>query len=343
MQDKKKNKDDWREDLYNLKEQLRRRQLVGSQAQGKKTLEVLRQIVDKYAWKNVNELIKKIKEIGSEVATIDPLAFSVNSTFRRLLNVIRKEYIKLCIKQPAHYYCFTRSENFEGYLQVDVNMCLLRSAIFEGINELLHEYSQSWDFDQCLDIFTTNETILIYGYSNLVERILKSISKKKTNLTVFILDGDPEKYSQEFVQKIAFEFGINAILMSDSSLFNLIPKVSKVILSAKAIFPDGSAVTLSGGYLISHTAKFFSVPIVIVAALYKLCHFPLFDTQRTNLIVPPNLFADSLKQHSNVHFAINKLDLIPDDLISIFLTENGSMSKLQLYEIFKGRFHPDDL
>ncbi|KAJ1608004.1 translation initiation factor if-2B beta [Cryptosporidium canis] len=341
MQDKKKN--DWREDLYNLIEQLRRRQLVGSQAQGRKILEVLRQIVDKYAWKNVYELINKIKEIGSDVAAIDPLAFSVNSTYRRLLNVIRKEYIKLCIKQPMHYDCLTHSESLGNYLQSDVNMCLLRSAIFEGINELLHEYGQSWDFDQCLDIFTTNETILIYGYSDLVERMLKSISKKKTNLTVFILDGDPEKHSQEFVQKIVLEFGINAILMSDSSLFNLIPKVSKVILGAKAIFPDGSAVTLSGGYLISQCAKIFSVPIVIVAALYKLCHFPLFDTQRTNLIVPPNLFADSLKQHSNVHFAINKLDLIPDDLISIFLTEHGSMSKLQLYEIFKARFHPDDL
>ncbi|OII75325.1 translation initiation factor IF-2B beta EIF-2 [Cryptosporidium ubiquitum] len=341
MQDKKKSKDDWREDLYNLIELLRRRQLIGSQAQGKKTLEVLRQIVDKCTWKSVNELILKIKEIGSEVASIDPLAFSVNSTFRRFLNVVRKEYIKLCTKQPACYYYFSSSENTD--LQGDVNMCLLRSAIFEGINELLHEYGQSWDFDQCLDIFTANETVLIYGYSNLIERMLKSISKKKTNLTVFILDGDPEKYSYEFAQKISFEFGINAILMSDSSLFSLIPKVSKVILSAKAIFPDGSAVTLSGGYLISHTAKFFSVPIVIVAALYKLCHFPLFDTQRTNLIVPPNLFADSLKQLSNVHFAINKLDLIPDNLISIFLTENGSMSKLQLYEIFKGRFHPDDL
>ncbi|KAH8583939.1 translation initiation factor if-2B beta eIF-2 [Cryptosporidium sp. chipmunk genotype I] len=341
MHDKKKN--DWREDLYNLIELLRRRQLIGSQAQGKKTLEVLRQIVDKYSWKNVNELILNIKEIGSEVASIDPLAFSANSTFRRLLNVIRKEYIKLCIKQPTSCHYFKSSENSRGYLQGDVNMCLLRSAIFEGINELLHEYGQSWDFDQCLDIFTANETILIYGYSNLVERMLRSISKKKTNLTVFILDGDPEKYSREFAQKISFEFGINAILMSDSSLFSLIPKVSKVILSAKAIFPDGSAVTLSGGYLISHAAKLFSVPIVIVSALYKLCHFPLFDTQRTNLIVPPNLFADSLKQLSNVHFAINKLDLIPDNLISIFLTENGSMSKLQLYEIFKSRFHPDDL
>ncbi|KAL5368589.1 translation initiation factor if-2B beta [Cryptosporidium parvum] len=341
MHDKKKN-NDWREDLYNLIELLRRRQLIGSQAQGKKTLEVLRQIVDKYSWKNVNELISNIKEIGSEVASIDPLAFSANGTFRRLINVIRKEYIKLSVKQPSSCQYFKNSENSKGYLQ-DVNMCLLRSAIFEGINELLHEYGQSWDFDQCLDIFTANETILIYGYSNLVERMLTSISKKKTNLIVFILDGDPEKHSQEFAQKISLEFGINAILISDSSLFSLIPKVSKVILSAKAIFPDGSAVTLSGGYLISQTAKFFSVPIVIVSALYKLCHFPLFDTQRTNLIVPPNLFADSLKQLSNVHFAINKLDLIPDNLISIFLTENGTMSKLQLYEIFKGRFHPDDL
>ncbi|KAF7457287.1 putative translation initiation factor eIF-2B subunit beta [Cryptosporidium felis] len=342
MQEKKRNKDDWKEDLYNLIESLRRRQLVDSQSQGKRTLEVLRQIVDKYTWKSVEELIKKIREISLEVTLIDPLAFSVGSTVRRLLNVIRKEYAKLHLKQPRQLYNLGNLGGHENSRRVEISSCLLRSVIFEGINELLHEYSQPWDFDLCLDIFSPNETILVYGYSNIVERILRYISKKKTNLTVIVLDGDPENNSHEFIRKISSESGINAILMSDSSLFNLLPKVNKVLLCATATFPDGSAVTLSGGYLISQTAHYFSVPTIIVAALYKLCHFPLFDTQRTNLIVPPNSFANSIKQLSNVHFAINKLDLIPERLINIFLTEQGSVTKLHLYEIFKNRFHLDD-
>lgn len=161
MQEKKKIRDDWRIDLDNLVESLRRRQLVGFQIQGKKTLEVLRQIVDKYTWKNSNELYNKIRDVGFEITCIDPLAFSVSTTVRRLLNVIRKEHMKLIEKQSKNSHYFEEIRTNENSLSGDVSMNLLRSAIFEGINELLHEFGQSWDFDLCLDIFTSNETILV--------------------------------------------------------------------------------------------------------------------------------------------------------------------------------------
>ncbi|KAL7069074.1 initiation factor 2 subunit family protein [Cryptosporidium serpentis] len=343
MNDKKKAKDDWRVDVDNLIELLRRRQLSDSQSQGRKILEVLRQIVDRYPWKSAYELYQIIRKIGNEISTVDPLAFIVGNVVRRLLNVIRKEYAKLTtsqIKQPTYFDNMNLPDICDS---TSVSMSLLRSAVFEGINELLHELGQSWDFDSSLDIFQTNDTILVYGYSSLVERLLRSISKKRQNLIIFVVDGDPERKSEEFVVKISHDINISAILISDSSIFNIMPKVNKVILSASAIFPDGGAVTLSGGYLIAQTASYFFVPVVMISALYKLYHFPLFDYERTNSIVPPNIFMNLLKQIPNVHFAINKFDLVPGNLISIFITENGSLTPSHLYELSKSRFHLHDI
>ncbi|KAH8740027.1 hypothetical protein FG386_000854 [Cryptosporidium ryanae] len=343
MHEKRKNRDDWRVYLDQFVDSIRKREIIGSQTQGKRTLEVLRHIIDRYSWKNGSELYKTIREIGSEIVSIDPSAFSVGITVRRILNVIRKEYMKLSPNTPTQMYYFEGTENCDSYLSGNVNMFLLRSAIFEGINELLHEFGQSWDFDLCLDIFTQGEKILIYGYSDLFERLLKFISKKKHNLTVFIVNGDPENNSEVLISKITQEHGINTIVISDSCIFNVMPKVNKVILSANAIFPDGSAVTLSGGYLISQAANYFSVPIIVISALYNLSYFPLFDTHNTSLTIPPNLFSDSLKQLLNVHFTIEKLDLIPGNLIHMFLTENGSITSLHLYNIYKLRFHFNDV
>ncbi|KAH7647479.1 hypothetical protein FG379_000695 [Cryptosporidium bovis] len=343
MQERRKIRDDWRIDLDQFVDSIRKRELVGSQTQGRKTIEVLRHIVDRHSWKNGNELYRIIREIGSEIIGIDPLAFSVGSTVRRILNIIRKEHIKLATRPPTQAYYFDDTKNFEAHLSGEINIFLLKSAIFEGINELLHEFGQSWDFDLCLDIFASGEKILIYGYSDLFERLIKFISKKKHDLTLFVVNGDPGNSSKDFISKISRESGINAILISDSSVFNVMPRVNKVILSATAIFPDGSAVTLSGGYLISRAASYFSVPIIVISALYKLSYFPLFDAHNINLTVTPNLFVDSLKQLPNVHFTTNKLDLIPGNLIHIFLTENGSITSLHLYDIYKFRFHFNDL
>ena len=47
-------------------------------------------------------------------------------------------------------------------------------------------------------------------------------------------------------------------------------RIHKVVISAHAIMNNGGAITKSGAILLAMAAKNFTVPLIIIAAMYKL-------------------------------------------------------------------------
>ncbi|SBS98689.1 eukaryotic translation initiation factor 2b, subunit 2, putative, partial [Plasmodium ovale curtisi] len=219
----------------------------------------------------------------------------------------------------------------------------LRHSIIEGITELIAEIDTSWEEAEqrtSYDLFMENDVILTMGYSVGVEKFLKNVNKKKDGISVIVVGGDINRNGFRMAQLLSAD-GVDTTYISDSAVFAVIPKVTKVVLGSVAVSSSGGAITKIGGYNIACSAQFNSKPVTIVLPLFKLIHDPLYDPLRQNELQPgPSMIYNDVE---NLHVRIPKYDYIPEHLITLYITEMGPVDSFQLYNITKKKYHPDDL
>lgn len=81
---------------------------------------------------------------------------------------------------------------------------------------------------------------------------------------------------------------IESYRVSLSSVFTIMPKVTKVIVGSYAVLADGGILGFSGIYALGMIAKEFSVPFLVVSSLYKLTPKYSFNQQTFNSFLNPN-------------------------------------------------------
>jgi len=99
--------------------------------------------------------------------------------------------------------------------------------------------------------------------------------------------------SGEIMYKKLIAAKINTILISDSSVFSYMSKISKVIISTRAIMANGGLITDSGVELVVLAADYHTVPVIVISALYKLTPLFAFDNTTYNKFLSPELVLDT--------------------------------------------------
>ncbi|SBS89017.1 eukaryotic translation initiation factor 2b, subunit 2, putative [Plasmodium ovale curtisi] len=353
--------------------------IKGSNFIGKKIAEVLKKVVEISHWNSVYDLIEIIKYLGKEIIRNNKMFFIIPNIIRRVLTIIRAEHFKqlylynnnyidnlnknnnfiintLTNKTVNNSFIYEREIiNFERTLSFYFDNTskqntykipatnTLRHSIIEGITELIAEIDTSWEEAEqrtSYDLFMENDVILTMGYSVGVEKFLKNVNKKKDGISVIVVGGDINRNGFRMAQLLSAD-GVDTTYISDSAVFAVIPKVTKVVLGSVAVSSSGGAITKIGGYNIACSAQFNSKPVTIVLPLFKLIHDPLYDPLRQNELQPgPSMIYNDVE---NLHVRIPKYDYIPEHLITLYITEMGPVDSFQLYNITKKKYHPDDL
>jgi translation initiation factor eIF-2B subunit beta len=164
----------------------------------------------------------------------------------------------------------------------------LRAEILDGLAELIDELDQSDDFiaGYALDHIHPSETIFTYATSPTVQRfLLKAAAKRKftliqaegypnystlTHAAITGNRGEEDEMDVETFEKPLIQAGVRVIVIPDSNIFAMISRATKVVLSADAVFSNGSFIAPSGTKLITKAAHFHHVPVLVLAATYKL-------------------------------------------------------------------------
>jgi len=76
-------------------------------------------------------------------------------------------------------------------------------------------------------------------------------------------------------------------LITDASVYAVMSRVDKVIISTHAIMANGGLITNTGGYQIALAAKEFSIPVIVLSAMYKLTPMYPFDPMKFNELLSP--------------------------------------------------------
>ncbi len=65
------------------------------------------------------------------------------------------------------------------------------------------------------------------------------------------------------------KLNIPTILVPDSSIYALMPRITKVLIGAHSVLANGGVFTVSGSLLTAFAAKAHSTPVVVVSGQFK--------------------------------------------------------------------------
>lgn len=140
-------------------------------------------------------------------------------------------------------------------------------------------------------------------------------------------------FSGHYTAKKLQDAGIQVDLVTDSSVYALMSRVDKVIISTHAIMANGGLVAHAGAYQIALAAKEHSIPVIVVSAMYKLTPMYPFDPMKLNELLTPSTimnFEDG-DCPDNFEPVVPAFDYVPPELISLFITNQGGFTPSYIY------------
>ncbi|OAP61132.1 hypothetical protein AYL99_03333 [Fonsecaea erecta] len=247
----------------------------------------------------------------------------------------------------------------------------LRPEVIKGIKEIIDEINAADDeiATAALDQIHPDETIFTYSSSLTVQRfLLRAASKRKFTVvhaeaypnnhlkTHALLTGNQEAVAEDednlpndTFSKTLTSAGITVILIPDSAIFAVMSRASKVILDAHAVLTNGSLVAAAGSKAVIKAAKFHRVPIIVLAATYKLSPaypydpFKLIEYGEAGKVVP--FQAGELRQGLEEGARNPLYDFVEAGDVDLFVTNEvpAVVSTGYLYRVVREQYRDEDL
>lgn len=156
--------------------------------------------------------------------------------------------------------------------------------------------------------------ILTHTYSETVLKVLSAIGEQ-----VFITESRPLCEGTYLAEKLAKH--VNVTLITDAEAGHFLPGLDCIVIGADSILADGSVINKMGTRLLTVAAKYFRVPVYVVAESHKFS-LPSFLGEDVPLEEndPKEVISRRLK---NVKIRNIYFDVTPADCITAYITELG--------------------
>lgn len=340
---------------------LKRRQIAGSRPCAIATTHLFLKVVAESKLKKVDDLIERIRALARRLIHAQPRELVVGNIARRVLGLIR-EVIEPAMKVdsgaptpmamtpmisllpateprfPVHRLGHGTDDNSADPL----SMRDIKEDVLNGLREMLDEIDQADEqiASYALEHIAPHDTIMTYTSSLTVQKFLLSAAKKR-KFTVIHVEGYPNLHEETYETiskgrnktdeesldnddrlKPLTAAGVNVVIVPDSAVFALMPRVNKVILPAHAIVSNGGCTALAGSRVIAQAAKAHRVPVFALGAVFKLS--PIFPFEVESLIEmgdagKVNDYRES-DMVENIEAVNPTLDYVPPELTSLFIS-----------------------
>ncbi|CAH0386647.1 unnamed protein product [Bemisia tabaci] len=325
-------------------------QLVGSFNLSVATVELLKNYVMQSNWNSAQDLIDLITRNGKILITALPRHSSVGNSVRRILKIIREEYSTLHRSkqeesdQQESLHKIVKSEG--GVDDYTTIVPELKNAILDHISEFQMELETSGDnvAQQAREHIHANEIILTLGHSRSVEAFLKRAALDR-KFEVIIAEGAPSNQGHSLAASLA-KNKIQTTVVSDATIFGIMSRVNKVILGTHTIMANGGLRAISGSHAVALAAKHYSVPVIVLAPMYKLSpHFLCsYDRDFFNTFASPEgvLSYSEASIFKGVHIYNPVFDYVPPELITLLISNIGGHAPSYFYRLLSELYHADD-
>ncbi|KZT26596.1 nagb/rpia/CoA transferase-like protein [Neolentinus lepideus HHB14362 ss-1] len=356
-----------------LVSKLRRRQVVGSRQTAIETVLVLRQVISKARFSNIEHLIQIIKAVGRRLVQAQPKEHTVGNTVRKVLHHVREEYHAVSRAGPSSAQPPKSSFSISKFVSQGQprkqNLTLpksearstslrendpddpdsfakgLKPVLMEAIQDVLDELETVYDnvSKSARDHIHSDEIVLTIGHSKTVESFLKSASHYR-NYTVIVAESAPSFGGHKMARSLSTA-GISTFLVPDSSIYALMSRVNKCILGAHAILANGGMFAVTGSLLAVSAAQAHSTPVVVCAGQFKLT--PLWNLYHEygalDFADPSSVLGFEEGSLVDKVDVVNPyFDYVGPELINVYITNDGDHPPSSVYRLIKESYDDED-
>ena len=138
--------------------------------------------------------------------------------------------------------------------------------------------------------------------------------------------------------------GIETTLIGDTDVFALMARVHKVIAPTRAVLANGGLLAQAGAHAIALAAAAHSVPVVVVAGIYKLSPEWPSNLDRFMALGSPSdvLPFGQTDEVEGVHVESPLFDFVPPELVTLYVTNIGGFNPSYVYRLLAEYYAPDD-
>ncbi|KAH0790803.1 Translation initiation factor eIF-2B subunit beta [Histomonas meleagridis] len=181
-----------------------------------------------------------------------------------------------------------------------------------------------------------DDIILTVGNSGSIFKFLTSCP---TDITVVIPEGAPSYDGVKFADKLIREKSIRVIVIPDSAIFAIFPRINKVIVPARAVLSNGGIVSFSLTHSIALAAKHHAKPFIALYWVMKLAEkVPRPGTTFTTLLEPEKIFEKENPLSSNVVALNAESDYVPPELITLMINEDGAHCPADVFSLVQENY-----
>lgn len=195
----------------------------------------------------------------------------------------------------------------------------------------------------------TNDVILTYGRSEVVERILRKATRRGTTFRVIVVDSRPLYEGRELLTSIRMD-DIECTYIHLNAISYVMKEVTKVFLGAAALMSNGSVLSRVGTAVTALVARSYNVPVLFCCETYKISHRVQLESITGNELGDPEDVAKSdgdvqLLQDWRLvdHLKLLNLtyDLTPSEYVSGVVTELGILPSTSVAVLLR-EMNPQD-
>lgn len=225
----------------------------------------------------------------------------------------------------------------------------LKPLLIQAIQELIDEL-ESVDTNVAKDAkdhIHSGEVVLTLGDSTTVQAFLRAAAKHRKFITV-VPECAPSFDGHTMARNLS-KAGLSVLLVPDSNLFALMPRISKVILGARCVLANGGILANVDAKAIAMTAREHSTPVVALAGVYKIS--PDWSWVGPERLVVGNQgpvsdvvnFAESRLLAEEAEIANPLWDYVPPSEIDVIITNVGEHPPSYVYRLIQENYDEEDM
>ncbi|WFD36709.1 GCD complex subunit gcd7 [Malassezia cuniculi] len=255
----------------------------------------------------------------------------------------------LSVQSPAEAHMSDSSSDGEDTPPQTDNAYQLKPLLIQAIQDLIDEL-ESVDASiakEAKDHIHSGEVILTLGESSVVRSFLRAAAKHRKFITV-VPESAPSFDGHAMARSLS-RAGLSVLLIPDSNLYALMPRVSKVIVGARCVLANGGILASIGTKAAAMAAREHSTPFVTLAGVYRVSPdwaWTSPDQLRNGNQGPISEVVNHAASRKITEEAdiLNPLwDYVSPSEIDMIITNVGEHPPSYVYRLIQENYHDEDL
>uniref|UniRef100_A0AC35UAE1 Translation initiation factor eIF-2B subunit beta n=1 Tax=Rhabditophanes sp. KR3021 TaxID=114890 RepID=A0AC35UAE1_9BILA len=323
--------------LWNLEKNSTR---VSTLQLAKDTLDYLRKVVNLGEYENIEDAVKLLRKEGSIIYGFNKNEYVIRNMVLSVIKMMREQWHRFKLGPEAilnPYESLNKLWSEGDNNDKQINPEKLKEETDSLIDELREEMklcSKNMS-KQTINHILKTDTVITFklNTANTLKAFLQAARKVHPNLNIIQVSDTEEIGSFE-----------NETI-SSCDVPDAMGKATRVVISCAAVLADGSCIAQSGTLSLCLAAKRHSVPVLVLCVPYKLT--PRFMQKSENFQIECNpmlaMEIKNLEAFENINVSSSIFDLIPADLISLYITPTSTVKSVHVSRLMGEYYHPEDL